>query len=441
MTERLVKQRLAIAGLYTPILNAYRRGKIDPRSIRHLTMASVKQQKAWFKLFRDDQEPPAWKLKSWLFGGEAIPTSNALFDVDSYTGVITTDLFGKNSYFVDPALFWELQSKAIAEIKSDLEEDGWPEVIVLDVGESWSKWDHAEVPKDKGGRVYIQALADGEVLIHKGLLPEKEAKRLAQVAAGETPEKTDRPELTQAMQNYLDLHRHAAVRAALLSHHSVALRLAVAQMIAGSDLWTVRADPQRCANEAIGQSIQTNTGEIAFDAQRSALREMLGIGDDADDTLVYRKDDWGKSHDLFTVFVKLLSLSDEEVMDILTFVAAETLPAGSDMVEMLGVRLNIDMRQHWQVDEAFLDLLRDKEAINAMLSDVAGKDVAAGNIAATAKAQKGIIRDCITGENTRSANPDWHPRYMRFPMQGYTKRQNTIPAVKAGAAIQKVLTP
>ena len=28
--------------------------------------------------------------------------------------------------------------------------------------------------------------------------------------------------------------------------------------------------------------------------------------------------------------------------------------------------------------------------------------------------------------NSRKANPDWQPRYMAFPMQGYTKRQDTI---------------
>ncbi|MEM8760605.1 MAG: hypothetical protein AAGE83_09855 [Pseudomonadota bacterium] len=56
-----------------------------------------------------------------------------------------------------------------------------------------------------------------------------------------------------------------------------------------------------------------------------------------------------------------------------------------------------------------------------MLRDVAGKRVADGNATETAKTQKSIIRDCLSG--TRKGEvADWQPRYMAFPMQAYTKR-------------------
>jgi ParB family chromosome partitioning protein len=78
VTELLVKKRLAIANLITPVLNAYRKGSIDAQTIRHLTMASKAQQKAWFKLFRDPQQhaPTGHRLKAWLFGGAEIPVSS-----------------------------------------------------------------------------------------------------------------------------------------------------------------------------------------------------------------------------------------------------------------------------------------------------------------------------------------------------------------------------
>ncbi|MEM6914152.1 MAG: ParB/RepB/Spo0J family partition protein, partial [Pseudomonadota bacterium] len=142
VTPRLVKQRLAIANLYTPILNAYRKQEIEAKEVRLLTMASTKQQKAWFKLFKDDEHPRAWQLKAWLFGGEAISTDAALFDLATYKGVIVSDLFEDERTFADPALFWGHQSRALAEIKLACEDDGWSEVIVLDVGQSWSKWEH-----------------------------------------------------------------------------------------------------------------------------------------------------------------------------------------------------------------------------------------------------------------------------------------------------------
>jgi ParB family chromosome partitioning protein len=71
VTERLVEQRLAIAAIITPILNAYRREEIGPETLRILTMATPKQQNAWWSLHRseDGYAPTGRALKSWLFGG------------------------------------------------------------------------------------------------------------------------------------------------------------------------------------------------------------------------------------------------------------------------------------------------------------------------------------------------------------------------------------
>jgi len=89
--------------------------------------------------------------------------------------------------------------------------------------------------------------------------------------------------------------------------------------------------------------------------------------------------------------VALQKLDDASVMRVLTFVIAETLPAQSDTVEMLGTHLSVDMNEVWTPDQTFFDLFRDKQAINAMVKEVAGKNAAEGNITATAKVQKGII--------------------------------------------------
>ena len=93
------------------------------------------------------------------------------------------------------------------------------------------------------------------------------------------------------------------------------------------------------------------------------------------------------------------------------------------------------MAESWQVDETFLDLARDKEAINAMLKHIGGKRVADGNISATAKVQKKIIADYLDG--TRQPHKkDWQPRYMDFPMRAYTKRGG-IEAVDNWKAVKK----
>lgn len=71
--------------------------------------------------------------------------------------------------------------------------------------------------------------------------------------------------------------------------------------------------------------------------------------------------------------------------------------------------------------------MRDKPAINAMLAEVAGKRSATANVACTAKVQKDIIKACLAGTEGRTKVEGWLPRYMRFPMQGYTKRKGLPP--------------
>jgi len=55
-----------------------------------------------------------------------------------------------------------------------------------------------------------------------------------------------------------------------------------------------------------------------------------------------------------------------------------------------------------------------------VLADIATKQIAEANAAATGKVQKGIIRDFIKGENGRKKRKDWLPKYMRFPFKGHT---------------------
>lgn len=423
VTERLVKQRLAIANLIAPVLNAYRKEEIDAATVRALTLATKRQQKAWWDLFIDENEraPLGRSLKSWLFGGADIPVQNALFDVGEYDGATITDLFGEDSYFDDAEKFWTLQNKAIAKAKEGYLADGWSDVAVLDIGVYWSSWEYVATAKEDGGRVYIQIAHNGEVSFHEGFLTEKEAKRKSQAKKGEEDAPAQKPELTKPMQNYLALHRHSAVRADLLRFPDIALRLMVAQVIAGSDLWSVQADAQKAATDAIRESLAANKPERAFAEERKRIRALLGIEAGEAETLVPRKEDWGRIPDLHAIFAKLIALDEKDVMAVLTFAVAETLPSGSALVEALGMMLGTDMAKRWMPDETFLDLLRDKEAINACLKEVAGKASADAHLSSTAKVQKKIISDCLDGTRT-SGKKDWQPRYMAFPMRGYTKR-------------------
>jgi ParB family chromosome partitioning protein len=435
VTERLVKQRLAIANLIGPILTAYRKQDIDPGTVRVLTLATKAQQKAWWELFTDEEQYPPYgqALKDWLFGGQHIAVSAALFAEDEYPGAIIADLFGEERYFADAASFWPLQNKAIAERRDAYLAAGWKEVVIGEPGERFATWEHAKVARTKGGKVFIAIARNGAVTFHEGYLTSKEAHRLEKVRAGKGGDggggdaaadtKVSRPECTKAIVNYIGLHKHAAVRTGLLAHPKVALRLAVAHIIAGSSLWSVHPEAQRAHSEDIGDSLAGSAAQQQFAKEREAIRTLLAIeepGEDEDQRIV-PPGLFKHQRELADILAMLLHMDDDTVLRILTFVMAETLEAGTGLIEGLGLLLKTDMADWWRPGETFFDLLRDKPAINAMLREVAGEATADAHLSSTAKVQKKIIADCLSGEG-RAKVENWLPRYMRFPGIGYTGR-------------------
>ena len=419
ITERMVNQRLALANLLPKIRDLYRKEEIDAETIRHLTLASKTQQKEWLTLFYDPETgaPQGFQLKQWLFGGQSVSTKVALFAIEDYPGQITSDLFGEDSYFADADLFWALQNRAIAAKRDALLKSGWTEVEILEVGQRFAQYEHVKVPKKKGGKVFIAVNHDGEVTIHDGWLTPKEAKKLAKAEERETessaksPCANPRSAMTKALENYLDLHRHALVRLALLGNPNVAFRLVVAHMAASSGNWSVKPDPQTTRSDAIRQSIENSPAQAGFAAEQQAVYALLGWTDDGDETFIRRE--------TAELFETLLTLSDADVMRVAAFFMARSLGAGSASVEAAGAHLKVDAREHWQPDDTFFDLIRDRATLNAMLAQVAGEAVARSNVAEKAKLQKQIIRDCLTGSNGRAKVENWLPGWLCFPMRSF----------------------
>ncbi|WP_192244294.1 ParB/RepB/Spo0J family partition protein [Mesorhizobium silamurunense] len=424
ITELMIKRILALGDLLPKIREAYRRDEIDAETARYLTMASKAQQKDWLALFADPEQyaPLGLQLKQWLFGGQSISTKVALFAIEDYPGLTVSDLFGQDSYFADADQFWQKQNEAIAATRDAYLEAGWCEVVVLEPGQHFHSWDYEKTPKKKGGKVFIAVTHRGEVECHEGWLSRREARRARDKGEGpdeaETLAKPSRPELTGPMQNYVDLHRHAAVRTAMLDHPAVALRLMVAHAITGSGLWQVRREPQRAASASVTASLAGCKAEAAFAEKQREVLALLAVPDE--DGRVA-----GGNGDAFataSVFARLLALADDDVMRVLAIVMAETLEAGSAVIEALGNHLSVDMGAYWQPDDAFFDLLRDKEIANSMLADVGGKHVADSNVAEKVKTQKKIIRDFLAGENGRRQVEAWLPRWMKFPAESYRTR-------------------
>ena len=232
------------------------------------------------------------------------------------------------------------------------------------------------------------------------------------------------------MQTYIDLHRHAAVRAALTGHSQVALRLLVAHVIGGSHLFRVSPEPQTTRNDEVRESVETCKGETVFDEKRRATLAVLGFDEDAPTVTGGNGDEYGVAG----IFLRLLDLPDRVVMEIVGIVMGETLAAGSAAVEATGLHLKVDMADWWQADPAFFELIRDKEVLGRIVAEVAGDAVASANAGEKTKTLKKIVADHLDGADGRTKVARWVPQWMAFPPSGYTERGG-IGTVRAAALV------
>ncbi|MEH3101663.1 ParB/RepB/Spo0J family partition protein [Sphingomonas adhaesiva] len=437
LTDLYVRRILALGNLAPRIRTLYRAGKIDTRTVRHLTLATKAQQKDWLALCDDPEAyaPTGSDLKAWLFGGADIATKVALFPLDGYGGRIVGDLFGEHGYFADAARFWEAQNAAIAARIDTYKAAGWADVEVLEPGKYFYSYEHEKTPKAGGGKVFVTVRHDGSVEFHEGWLTAKEAKKARAEAAKAGASDADRkaadagkPETTSGLQRYLDLHRHAAVRAVLLDHPGTALRLMLAHAITGSMLWTVRIADQRAGNAATDESVETCAGEAIFDARRREVLALLGFSREAPTV--------ADAHDTAAVFARLLALDDAAILAVAAVVMGETLAVTSPVVDLLGAHLRVDMAALWQADDAFFAGLRDRKIVNAMLREVAGKPVADANLTEKVATQKAIIRDCLAGANNRRKVDGWVPKWLAFPPAAYAGRP--LPTLDRWRVVQKL---
>ncbi|MBX9591758.1 MAG: ParB/RepB/Spo0J family partition protein [Hyphomonadaceae bacterium] len=423
ISEQIVKRRLAIANLHPDIRRLYRAGDIDTQTLQLLTLATKERQKAWLALNNDPHQepPPAWQLKAWLLGGAEISTTAALFDEAIYQGGIAADLFGEQRYFTDPDEFWRLQNAAIAERREQLLKSGWAEVHIIEPDRRFQPWDYESASKAEGGGVYIVVEPDGHVTMHKGLKPRRETRRSNRKASNDESADAsvaaERPEMSAPLASYVDLVRHSAVRLAVADAPDVALRLMLAHVIGGGRRWKVEPETQRPETPAVGEALAALPSQSAFARKRAKAAKLLR--DDMDAAALVAHD--GSGARTAAMFARLLDMTDAQIMQVLAVVMAETLAAGTDLIDTLGARLGVDCLRHWQPDNTFFGLVKDREAVSGMLAEVIGETAAATYLTDTGTKKKMIIGKALAGDG-RSKVETWTPRYMTFPQRGYTGR-------------------
>jgi ParB family chromosome partitioning protein len=412
VTELHVRRVLALAALSVPIRKLYAEEEIDPETVRALTLATPIQQAAWLKLWNSETEraPMGRACRAWVTGGAAITTDKALFDLAGYSGAVTADLFGEAAVFADAEAFWQAQGTVIAERTDGYRQRGWADVILLERGAWFQRWEYVQTSRKQGGKVIVEQRHDGAVAFHEGWLKAAEARKAKTAkASGEVqPEADTRPEMSGPMADYIGLHRHAAAQASLIRSPDIALRLMAAHALCGSALWNVRLHAPGAVKEATLASVESGSASTALGAARTgmeALFEALGAP-------VPRRS--GDAYHLCETFAALLAMSDAEVMQVMALAMAETLDSGGPAAEAALHACGTDLRMHWKPDATFFDLLRDRRVVNAMVSDIGSPSLAEACASETLKAQKEVLANRIAGEGCKP-DPHWRPGWMQVP--------------------------
>ncbi len=437
VTDLKVRRILALANLSGPVRALYAKDEIDPETIRALTLATKDQQADWLALFRSETEraPMGRACKAWITGGATITTDKALFDLSAYVGKVTADLFGETGVFADADTFWKAQSAALAAKVETYIDAGWRDVQVLERGKYFASWEHAKRPRTKGGSVIVEVRHDGTVTFHEGYITQAEARKLETRArpGDDTEAASTKPEMSGPLAQYIGLHRHGAARATLLGHPGIALRLMIAHAMVGSSLWTIRRHDFLARKEDIQASVDGSRATAEMNAAGEHVHSLF----EAHGLASLRAN--GDAYHLSEVFAALLGMDDAETMTVLAFVMADTLEAGGAIVEAVAVATETDMAAYWKPEPVFLDLVRDKRAINAMVADIASPSTAKAALTDTGKAQKDLIWNRIIGEGCE-ASPDWRPGWMQVPPTRLVGDAGSPPAY-AWARIACLFTP
>jgi len=425
VTELNVRRVLALAALSATIRKLYAEEEIDRETVRALTLATPAQQADWLKLWNSDTEraPMGRACRAWVTGGSAITTDKALFDLAGYTGAVTTDLFGETEVFADAAAFWEAQGAAIAERVEGYRQRGWADVILMERGAYFQRWDFVQTTKKQGGKVIVEQRHDGTVTFHEGWLKAADARKAktAKASGGAQPDANTRPEMSGPLADYIGLHRHAVAQASLIRNPAIAMRLMAAHALCGSALWNLRPHTLGGVKEATLASVEGGTADIELGAARDvvqALFEALGAP-------VPRRS--GDAYHLCETFAALLAMSDAEVMQVTALAMAETLESGGPAVEAVMHACGTNPGEFWKPDQAFFDLLRDKRVINAFVADVVAPETAREAGDATAKAQKAQLAEALAARDT-SRDSAWMPGWMQVPPTRHIEGAASPPA-------------
>jgi len=426
-----IKRRLALNSLCAECRAALAEGVITLGQAEAMTLGDHGRQRQVLEQIESGYyTPDAGDIRQHMLD-EKPTVAMAIFDMDQYTGTLTTDLFAEaeTTYVDDVEQFMALQRAAVeALVARHGETTPWVELTAHYQLQHW----HYREPEDGDEvGVVINLSPSGRVEVLENVarrpLPAHTMDTLRDVAAPEA--KTPRAAYPLPLRRSIAHHKTIAVQEVLSGNLRKAMEVSVtlhlATLTPHEAFWSFSEDAAPPMGYVpLEQALQTFADElgvprIPVDApSRTGLYEAVKTLTD---------DRLNDLHALLTA----LAFGQE---------ACEHLDTGDSLFNRVACDLEIAMRDHWQPDERFF-----RQRTKAQLAEIA---VAIG-YATTASALTGIKKEelvTVLARHVRHAQDaeapteaqqkarDWLPDAMRFPaVDQSAEAQETVDVLAAVA--------
>lgn len=380
-----------------------------------------------------------------ILTGEKPSLSIAVFDRARYDGTYTTDLFAEEdtTYFDDGEQFFRLQGEAVEELAARYKADGKAVEVFTDYHVSW--WQYREAEEDKNGGTVIHFAPSGRVEIRENLVRHDVKKQMAE-EAGESPAAPKpKPEYGKPLMRYMAAHKTLAVQEALLANPRKAKEVAVIQMMNGHDgAGRVKLDAHPALAFFTEEADQPASLTV-IEEEAETFNACLNLdGAEAGFYGSYFRGAWERlsrtRKDAVTLYEAVGELTDAELdqlhclLTVLTFGQGgmDEVDTADSLFNRIAADLDVDMRNHWRPDEAFLSRRRKDQ-----LEDIAKENGAAkrmGRLADYSKKQlvAALVKHFEVCREAGDDAPeheqkgrDWLPDAMRFTVA--TQQEETEP--------------
>lgn len=348
LTVSTIKRRLALTNLCDAAKEALSEGELTLSKAEALSIGSHEQQEHVLNRATSSYND-AEDVKDMIVGN--LPAlSMAIFDKELYTGDYTSDLLAEedSTYFNDFDQFYALQKQAAEKlVEEHLKTAEWAE---LTEG-YFSSYEYGKAEEGATGGVVVILRHNGEVEVREALLKTKADK--------DTTEALKKPRATYSkpLVRNMSMHKSIAVQSALLENPRSMKEIIVASKLAGFGYnWNAHGHVSYFNDE--------ETVPPALVQINAVAKQVYSLFAEAPDDFTWAEFyTLSRKHSHEDIYEHVKSFTDEQLEAVQIFL--EALEFGQCAVDFLDTNenslfnkvardLNVDMRNYWRPDEAFL---------------------------------------------------------------------------------------